>query len=310
MNNVKNAQHLKIIIFSFNRALQLEALLASLRKFWKRPEVSVTVIYNASDETFQKGYNILQDDYKEYRFIKETRNSSCWHFCDYFSLYNLKKMLKYPNQRKQKTNFRDLINAELADDKAEYVMFLTDDSAFFQEVNISDDDFAFIDKNPRQNQVSLRLGKNITSQPQDICMVDGRMKWQFHEHRDARSWGYEFSVDAHIYAKSLMREVLKKVIYNNPTSLEGNVVYYARENGLMDSGMTYESPFILSYPLNMVQNIANNESLDVSVELLNKLFLEGKRLLYIIPEDISEFQQYPSEVLLIKGEETEVLKLK
>ena len=58
MNNVKNAQHLKIIIFSFNRALQLEALLASLRKFWKRPAVSVTVIYNTSDETFQKGYNI------------------------------------------------------------------------------------------------------------------------------------------------------------------------------------------------------------------------------------------------------------
>lgn len=60
----------------------------------------------------------------------------------------------------------------------------------------------------------------------------------------------------------------------------------------------------------MVQEIADNESMGISIEDLNKYFLEGKRLEYIVPNEIFEFQQYPEAVYLCKNGQKELLKLK
>lgn len=300
---------LDIIIFSFNRAMQLETLLSSIRRYWKKPVYNIVVIYNTSNNEFQRGYDILIHDYPGYVFIKEKFFNCLWHFQDYFSVYNLKKMLRYKNQRKQKTNFRDLLNAFLHKTGSTYTMFLTDDSVFIRDVELLDEDLSFINQDVDLCQISLRLGRNISRKPSAIKETEGKFKWKFHEHLNAKSWGYNFSVDAHIYATSLIRRVLKSVIFNNPTTLEANVVHYARKHGIMDCGMAFEQPYILSYPLNMVQNIANNESLGVSVEMLNQSFLDGKRLLYVIPYDIREFQQYPKQVVMYKNGNREYIKL-
>ena len=45
---------LQIIIFSFNRALQLDTLLTSLVEHWKSPDYCVDVLYNTTDEEFEK----------------------------------------------------------------------------------------------------------------------------------------------------------------------------------------------------------------------------------------------------------------
>ena len=49
-----------IIIFSFNRALQLEALLSSIQCHWQKTNYKLSVLYNTSGDDFQKGYDILQ----------------------------------------------------------------------------------------------------------------------------------------------------------------------------------------------------------------------------------------------------------
>lgn len=59
-----------IIIFSFNRALQLEALLSSIQCHWQKTNYKLSVLYNTSGDDFQKGYDILQKEYPAYEFIK------------------------------------------------------------------------------------------------------------------------------------------------------------------------------------------------------------------------------------------------
>lgn len=299
-----------LIVFSYNRALQLEALLRSIETFWECPKYRISVVYNTSCEDFQKGYEILKEQYPYVNFLKESPSKGRWPLKDYFSLFNVKKLLKYKNLRKHRTDFRDIINSILSSSSSDYAMFLTDDSVFVRKVNIPDADLEFIQRDQLQNQISLRLGKDITEKPEGIqAMPDGKFIWNFSRHRDARSWGYNFSVDAHVYSINVALKLLKNVIYNNPSTLEANVCHYAREHNLVDCGMTYRRPFILSFPLNMVQEVAANESLGVSVEMLNNLFLEGKRLDYIIPKDIKEFQQYPREVKLLSEGKEEILSL-
>ena len=109
-----------IIIFSFNRALQLEALLSSIQCHWQKTNYKLSVLYNTSGDDFQKGYDILQKEYPAYEFIKETRKTSGYHVSDYMTPYNLKKLLKYHHIRKQKSNFRDLLNNMLATSSCEY----------------------------------------------------------------------------------------------------------------------------------------------------------------------------------------------
>lgn len=300
---------IQIIVFSFDRALQLEALLSSVRRYWTRTAYALTVVYNTTGEDFERGYVQLQQDYPEFCFLKETRYGHRWPKADYFRFFNLKKMLLHPKLRRQYSDFRDLLVGILRDSKAPYTMFLTDDSVFIREVALTDLDLSFIEEDVSQNQISLRLGRQVSACPSEIPVRDGCLKWRFHQYPLESSWGYNFSVDAHIYATSLILHVLERVIFNNPNTLEGNVCHYVRVKKLLDRGLTFEHPYVLSFPLNRVQDVADNKSLGVSVSFLNEQYLEGKRLEYPTPELIQEFQQYPSELRLVKDGITEKLSI-
>ena len=54
---------LQIVIFSFNRALQLDTLITSIIEKWQLPHYNIDVIYNTSDNDFQKGYDLLVKKY-------------------------------------------------------------------------------------------------------------------------------------------------------------------------------------------------------------------------------------------------------
>ena len=284
---------IQIIIFSFNRALQLDALLNSIVNYWKGTDYKLSVLYNTTSESYQQGYDQLKQMYPNFSFVKETSKMQLYPLKDYFSFFNLKKIIKYPKVRKQRSNFRSLLNQILKDSDCPYTMFLTDDSAFIKGVNLKKEVFDFIDRNPVQNSISLRLGIMATTPTPSLKLENGRIIWNFNEHRADRSWGYNFSVDGHIYNTSLMRKLLGSCVFNNPSYLEGHICDYVIRHKLLNQCMTYEHPFMLSFPINMVQDVVVNESLGVSEKELNKYFLEGERLIYPIPNEIVEFQQYP-----------------
>ena len=55
---------LQIIIFSFNRAMQLDTLLRSVYKHFKFDNYQVGVLYNTSNRDFEKGYDLLKGKYR------------------------------------------------------------------------------------------------------------------------------------------------------------------------------------------------------------------------------------------------------
>ena len=60
----------------------------------------------------------------------------------------------------------------------------------------------------------------------------------------------------------------------------------------------------------MVQTVADNETLGVSVDLINDYYLEGYTMEYLLPNKIEHFQVYPSEIAFRKGDEYIIKRIK
>ena len=288
---------LQIIIFSFNRAMQLDALLDSIEKCISKDLCErVTVIYNTSSVEYEKGYAILKERY-DCQFLKELQVSyKLYPLPCYLRPFNWRKLIRNPKARRQKTNFRELTLQCLSDSDAELTMFLTDDSIFIQPVNLRKEWMEVVNSNAKSTQLSLRLGNGYDIMPTKRNEENDLVSWHYSDNRVNTSWGYRFSVDAHLYQTKQLESILRKCVFTNPTFLEGFVQDYATRHNLWNNGYSLKKPCILSYPLNMVQTIDRNESQNVSPQMMNDLYLKGYKIVYPIPSVLTAFQQYPEYV--------------
>lgn len=102
---------LQIVIFSYNRALQLEALLYSIKNYWNNIDYSLDIIYNSSNDLYQSGYNLLEQKLIDLKgkisFHKEQSiKIPQWTFKELTDIYNLKLLYLCPFLRHSKTTFR------------------------------------------------------------------------------------------------------------------------------------------------------------------------------------------------------------
>lgn len=279
----------------------MDALLASVQQHWSKTTHQLAVLYNTSNDEYQAGYEILENRYPQYLFIKETNGKHRYPCKNYLSFFNLKKIVKYKHCRWPKSNFRELLINIINKTACEQIMFLTDDSLFIRDVEIGNDIKDWIKQKPEQNSLSLRLGLGINTPQKPLPKsINGIITWKYSDYTEYKNWGYPFSVDGHIYSKKLIKPLLDKIIFNNPSTLEAHLYDYSMKKHLLDNGKTYTNTCLLSYPLNMVQTVAGNESLGISTKELNNYFLIGYSLSYPIPEQITTFQQYPDKLLLRK----------
>lgn len=297
---------LQIIIFSFNRAMQLDTLLRSVYKHFKFDNYRVEVLYNTSDRDFEKGYDLLKGKYLQVEFVKESTNKDHFGIKDAMCFYNLKKIIKHKQLRNAKSDFRSLLCGMLHGN-ADCSMFLTDDSAFYSDVCLTDDILSWVNEKPLQRSFSLRLGIGI-NQEEPKTEKDGFVYWDYYKSCEKKNWTYQFSVDGHIYSTKLLRQLADKIFFTNPSFFESMVCNYVREKRMLSEGMCFRKSTLLSYPINMVQKVADNESLNASLETLNEKFLEGYTFDYEVPEKIEVFQQYPAS-LTLKRNGNENIKL-
>lgn len=305
---------LQIIIFSFNRAIQLDTLLTSFCKHWKAPVCKVDVIYNTSNEFFQEGYNLLMkkfENHSDIHFHKEEKGCKPYKVSEIIgSVRNVKRILKNPRIRHPKTNFRPLLIEVMENDDAKEVMFMTDDAMFINDVNVTDDIVQWLETSPRHRQISLRLGVGMNQQPVNVSVgKDGLIKWNMRDVDHMTNWGYRFSVDAHVYAKRLVLDFYKKYIFINPNTLEGYIEDRLCKNGLVEEACCFQKPMLLSFPINMVQKEADNESLGVDCEKLNQMYLDGYELVYPIPYHVDMFQVYPQSLFFYKNGEKTIMRI-
>lgn len=249
------------IIFSKNRACQLELLLRSIKLNANNLFSDIIVLYDCDSRGFQLGYEQVSFIYENVRFFKQH------DFCE--------------------------DTKELISKSREYVCFFVDDNFFYRKSPInhrhieslfySSDSFGCF---------SLRLGDNVVvfnqyakSNNRHVLNHHRKLVYMYEVPINVWQWntlpkhgypfGYGFSVDGHIYNT----EVLLKAIdfeFDNPNGFEGNfnVNHIPPLMGCLPQNL------IVNNPINLVgsSNNAAGKWYGKSLEELNSQFLRGKSI--------------------------------
>jgi hypothetical protein len=265
------------IIFSFDRSFQLELLLDSIVKYDENNLLQLHVIYATSRDEFDLGYSRLLAKYPDIKWHKENRFSHrfVWPLLPFY-WHNYFWWIKYKYHRRVNSDFKNKTITILEDSNNEFSMFLTDDSIFFCTIKINKEALELISRNNLSYSFSLRHGKNIFGG--NFLESNRMIFWKTTNKHDHPEWRHPFSVDGHVYSTIALKKILRKVIFNNPNTLEGNVACYAKEKKLFIQHLANYKSCLLGFELNRVQTVSNNNNLNISNSTLNKLHLEDYHL--------------------------------
>jgi len=240
---------LSVIIFSKDRACQLELLLRSIKIFFMGWEdVNINIIYKHTDEKFKLGYDLVKKIHPQFNYILEKKDKF------------MKQTL-------------DCIN-----NSEENIVFFVDDDVFKEKFSLKNENIQTFENNTKILCASLRLAPQInysytrnTHVNPPVC--DENLIWDWQKIKHVSLWGYPMSVDGHIFRKSDILDVFKKIKFTNPNSLE----HALSKNPINKKYMIcFPKPIIMNIPWNKVQNENENHSENINQEDINKIFLSGK----------------------------------
>ncbi len=241
----KRLKNMNVVIFSKDRACQLDLLLRSIKELWENwYEFKITIIWTYSNDDFKAGYDKVISDHPGFYFYKQTND------------------------------FKDsVINA--VNTEKEYTMFLVDDIVFKEPYKLRND---FDKLNPDEIlSISLRLcsrinfcyPQNIPSPPPDLSSEN---KWEWKNY--AGDWGYPMSVDGNIYRTPDLMSAIKNGTYNNPNTFEDALMKQIPERPMM---LCYDESKIVNIPVNLVGAYPNRHG-NISAGEFNQKYLEGRKL--------------------------------
>jgi glycosyltransferase involved in cell wall biosynthesis len=238
------AQSIDCIVFSRDRAMQLDAFLRSLEEYVGSLYARVSVLYRATSPAFAEGYAELLATYHDVLWQEET-------------------------------DFPEDLRGLVAD--GPWTVFHTDDDVFFRTPEVPDiraDEVCY----------SLRLGLNVDySYPLDLPEglneprdEGARVSWDWRSQGNG-SFSYPLAVNGHVFRTSDVAIWLDALDYRNPNELEAALQSFnSKIPGRMAAG---RQSSVESIPANVVNETFENRSGSVhSVEGLNDRFLAGERI--------------------------------
>jgi hypothetical protein len=285
------------LVFSRDRAMQLDALLRSLIKHCRdHQQVQFFVIYRASNPQHTRQYSMLESQYapaKNIQFIPEGKFRSDLYRCvlaikfgDPVSPF-LGKILAFG----WKAGLAPRLEKE-----ARFLLFLVDDNIIF-----SDFSFDAVLNALRQNEkaigFSLRLGLNIThSYTLDNAQNLDRYSYQNdqvieYEWISAEGdFGYPLEVSSSVYRYLDLLPLLARLRFDNPNTLESLLALNSqRFDDIKPRLLCFDRSVTFCNPINKVQtrfeNRAGREA-KYSCQSLADLFDDGYRI------DINEYSGF------------------
>jgi len=256
------------IIFSKDRACQLDLLLSSIEKNFKDTD-EMFVIYKYTDDLFKEAYDILIE-----RFSKNSQ-------------------IQFISE----SDFQQDTIDSCAKAKNKYIAFFVDDDVVYKPTNIG----ALLEKVFLLDVacVSLRLGGNINVQDFYAFFIDKEKSvvpkkprihnlvagdnedsnlyiWNWASlYRHHTNFGYPFSVDGHIYPKEDILPIVQRYEYHTPNALEGRFTGSLKRNmGCLNTSS------VVNIPLNLAGSSQNRagEQFGMSLEELNNKYVGGFRI--------------------------------
>ncbi|MBS0615262.1 MAG: glycosyltransferase family 2 protein [Verrucomicrobia bacterium] len=262
-----------LLVFSYNRPLQLYAFLESVQTYVKGLE-EVVVLYRA-DPAFADAYEKVKVAFPQVRFCAQGSNPA--------------------------SDFKPLTLELIQRGSSPYILMAVDDIVVKDAVDIQECTDAL--KKTHGYAFFLRLGKTI-----DYCYMQNKSEdippsielqsnvyaWQFK--MGQKDWRYLHNIDMTIYRKEDILPRLHKLEFTHPTSLESKWALKGNKNMV---GLYFDASKIVNVPLNVVQNAeANRHMQSYTPEELLKKFESGLKI------DIKPFHQISNHSLHIESEIT------
>lgn len=243
---VSTQKPVNIVVFSKDRAMQLDLFIRSFSKMVTNPQLyEINVLYTYTNDKFRDGYDrLIEKKYPQVIFKKEI---------DF------------------KSSLLELINLQFP-----YTVFFTDDDVFKMPFDFYDSQMDVFNRDGDILCRSLRLHKNLNyCYPAKIpikpplFLEDNTFEWR----GQLGDYGYPMSVDGHIYRTKDIMPFLTNLEYNNPNLLEGRMVGAHISATKM---MCYDKSIIVNNPINKVQTVNNNIHGNIGADFLNDKFLGGE----------------------------------
>jgi hypothetical protein len=299
MKSIKN--QLLIIIFSFNRAIQLDCLLRSLIKNLTSVNYSIAIVYHYSGK-HKKGYEKLEKKYHDFNTIVFYKRAKEYSFITntlplLFHNRNIYRYLKHKFLRSNLDNFKILTESLILNSGCNFTMFLTDDGYFYDQVKIPEDIFEKIAEDPYQVSYRMYVGRNLKDCPV-LNEEDNLLRWNYYDPAMYSHWAYPFAVDATIYQSEALLNIIKPVFYHMPSTLESFVVTHCNTRKLLGKGYSPLRSNYIGLFINRVSPVGDNYSGSISVDMLNDRWLEGYELDYLFPIPPDQQSLIPTEIKL------------
>jgi hypothetical protein len=245
------------IIFSKDRAMQLDLLLESILLNFDVEDYQINILYKASNDEFKRGYELVINKYPQFNFkIEESFKN------DVLSLFN----------------------------NSDYTVFFTDDDIIYNSFKLTKYELRNIFELSKAICFSLRLGLNTTNCYTmqklnklekfdkhkifyDTDFIEPFISWKVAD--GTNDYAYPMSVDGHIFKTEYIKNLCEVLEYNNPNLFEAMLSNFTRPEMIITS---YEHSKLVNSPINRVQETFQNLSgmkYRYSVEDLNEMYLDG-----------------------------------
>jgi hypothetical protein len=235
---------LHCIVFSRDRALQLDAFLASVSVHAPQLFTDVTILFRPSSDRHAEAYALLESEHTHVRWVRESQ-------------------------------FRDDLLGVVGD--SGMTVFHTDDDVYFRTpgpFEVRDDEVCF----------SLRLGLNTTySYSLDVdqrlvgaSVVGGRLAWDWRS-QGAGELSYPLAVNGHVFRGEEVCKWVGSAQFTNPNTLESALQFF--NSDVRPRMACFRHSVVVSVPANLVNETNVNRHGELgSADELNERFLAGERI--------------------------------
>lgn len=268
----------KAVIFSKDRALQLQGTIASLvARCSDVHEARVSVIYKTSSHSHAQAYKRLQQEVKSFCEVNWVKESSF-----------KKDLVNTVLLKKNPSSWRSIFLRRSTSEDESHLLFMVDDNLFIGDFRLETIVGALAEF-PNCLGFSLRVGKNTTYCYSNRCaqpwpafekVGDGilRFRWP----GQTGDFGYPLEVSSSVYRARDIDALLRKLPYGNPNRLEQGLSVSSR---FFASGkselLCFDCSVAFCAPINKVQRVIENRAgakEENSADALNSLFLAGYRI--------------------------------
>lgn len=247
-----------IVVFSYNRPLQLYAFLESVEMHVKHVD-KVFVIYRASDPIYESSYN------------------------EVFQRFAFSTPIKQ-NHHLAKRQFKSTLLSVLFDkalSNSRYIVFAVDDIVITDPIDFQSDE-RLLEKHKAYG-FFYRLGKNITEcymtssysgLPNNLQEIESNiLTWNFF--RAKGDWNYPNNLDFTLYRKEDIKQNLIRIPFTFPNDFESNWDRIANRKKI---GLCPIKSKMVNLPLNIISGYNTKATGNFSAHDLHKIFLDGMKM--------------------------------